>query len=288
MRNKKMPKDIINDEFYSENETHYKSLTSYFKHLVWITGSLFGIIIIITAVLLYQDRSDMKDDLKEVKISATKAIENTMNSADNSINQIRISAEKIAIDEAKLRIEEAFEVHNVKSLVDSAAKDIVLRSVQNLLKNEINKSLNKFESDLKEYSKIFDSAIKMRIGLRTGLTDLKELKNSMANEYLRNSAEDIYDDICSDYDRIHAEGFNKQYPKTINPGDIKEVYFGFKSITADIPNLIKIIQTENELNTVAVAFLTLKRKTGIQFRMFDIQNVQIWWDKNKNNYIEEN
>lgn len=279
-----MSKKNVNDEIYSESEKHYNSLISYFKHLVWITGGILSIIFIVVGIIFYQDRSDMRDELNDVKQFAKQAIESTKDAADNQINGIRT----IAIDEARIRVERAFQEHNIKSLVDSAARDIVFKSIQNQLRNEVNKSLVKIENDLNELSKISDAAMRMRVGLRSGLIDLNNLKSTLKNDYLRKRAKTICENICSDYDRINEKGYKEVYPDTLKPAEIKEVPYGFDVIKADIPNLIKIIRTEDDLNFVAAAFIILRRKTGIQFRMFDIQQVNKWWSENRDKYVKEN
>jgi len=162
-----------------------------------------------------------------------------------------------------------------------------METVQNQLSKEVKKSIVKIESDLNELSKITDSAMRMRIGLRSGLKDLNDLKNSSIIEYLKTRAENIYRDICYDYNRIAEARFREIYPDTVKPDAIKPIVIGFDAIEATIPNMVKIIQTENNLNSVATAFIIFRRKTGIQFKMFDIQEVNEWWSVNQDKYIND-
>lgn len=282
-----MVRNNDNKKSKTENETHYKALISFFKYLISITGGVLSIIFIVTGILFFQDRASMRRELTEVKKSAQEAIENTKDKANFQINEIRSTAKEIALDEAKKRVTTAFQEKNIKSMIDSAAKDIVMKSVQSKLKDAIDTTTIKIENDLTELSNIYDAAMKMRMGLRSGLTDLNNLIKTSENIYLKNSAVAIYKSICNDYDSVQTKSFNKLYPDSTKFNKLKKLSLGFEVIKVDIPNLIKMIKTGENLNDVAFSFIILRKKTNKQFRMFDIQQIDYWWSENKNKYIEQ-
>lgn len=269
------------NENISENEIHYNSLISFFKHLVWVTLGALSIVSVTAGVLLYQDRQEMRNDLNDVKDLAEQAIINTTDSANNQIYEIRSSAERIALNEARLQVKEVFQKYSIKAIADSAAKEIVLKSIRNELKKEVGLALDSIKHDLTNLGNISDAALRMRIGLKSGLIDLQKAINTYEDDYLRNMANNLYADICEDYDRINTQFLKRDYPDSLEIIESNNIDFNFQTMNTEISNLIEIINNNEWLNQISVAFVTLRVKTGIHFEMFNIDQVNDWWLKNK-------
>ena len=273
------------NETKSESENHYKSLLSYFNNLVRTTSGIFVILITIVGILFFQDRASMNEAITESKNTAKQAIENTENYANKKIEEINSKAEKIALDEAKSTVKKILQEKNVETMIDSFVNVWIDNSVNEQIKVAIKESEEKYIENIQNILDIGDAAMRMRLGLRSGLNDLAYFMNRNADANLSLIAKNYYLQIKNDYNRNSIDNFNRKYP---NPANIVQPeLLGMYEHDTDVRRLIKVLENNDSLlNQIADAFVGLRHKTGENFEMFDFEKVNKWWENNKNTYLE--
>lgn len=271
---------------------HYQDIVDRaHSEIVWVRTaykwliSIVGIVILVGLYFSYKSASDFKSEMRkeinELKVEAKNAIEKTQKLADNQISQIRISADKIALEEAQNRIDNAFKENNVKKMIESAAKREVGTEIERQVSKEVNIVMDNLQDDITSLGLITDAAMRMRIGLRDGLDELIKIQKTSTDSNIKERAKLLLKSIADDYDRIGKEIFKEMGGSVNVIGDLKESKDEFKDENNIIPDLMKVIHSKRPLEDIALAIIVLREKTGEQFNMFDIENIERWYKKNK-------
>jgi len=253
------------------DEIEYKNLTNYFKFLVTITLGALTLIGGVAGVLLFHDVS-------QVKSQANSAINQTKEDARREISSIRNDAAKIALDEARRRVDNAFETANVRNMVDQAARRHVTEEMDKRVAQDISLKMSVLEQDITRFGELADLAMKARLGFRKGLEGLALRAKSGQTEDDRGRARDLESAIAADYEAAHTKGIER-----FSPGDFlgaATMATAGSANTIDVkqpvPGLVNVIRKEQDLNTVCLAFMALRKVTGRQFAMFDFASVEQW------------
>jgi hypothetical protein len=251
-------------------EKEYEHMISFHKWIVQTILIALGILIAGGLGIFYRDMS-------QVRSQGAAAISETKDAASREISKVRDDAAKIAIDEARKRVEDAFRNENIQAMIETAAKRQVGPAIDRRVRQEVDLVMTGLQGQISSLGEIADLAMRMRIGLRSGLEGLILRAKTATNESERRMAQDFLARISSDY-----ETFHRPKPRGPGPSTAREALSGASDPPFDpdnpkpVPAIVRIIREESNLNAVALAFLALGETTGHQFRMFDIEGVQEW------------
>jgi hypothetical protein len=258
----------------SDTEAHYTHLLTYFKNLIRITG----IVCMVVMYLTYRNVSEIKSEMAEVKKEAKAAIESTTANANLQIVQIRERAAEIALTEAKQRVNDAFKAKSVSEMVEAAAKKQVGEQIEKQVRHEVENALYQIQYDITSLGRMANAGMQMRMGYRAGLEELLKTANSAATAYERDRARMLLDSIAGDIEReaeervLRSQADNTTALQTLNECGRYE----FDNKTVTVQDLLKVTRTHKDLYVVSLAFLALRDKTGVHFKMFDISDVERW------------
>ncbi len=136
------------------------------------------------------------------------------------------------------------------------------------------------ESNLTEAGNVADMAMRMRIGLRSGLTDLRKIQSTSNSETIRQLAARLYSRILIDYESTSAIFMNEYGFQDIS--NIKKFYNIPPNASDSLfrSNIVQTIENDDiDLSQVALNFQILRKLTGVKFNMFDFAAVQDWSKK---------
>jgi len=115
-----------------------------------------------------------------------------------------------------------------------------------------------------------------RIGLRDGLTALREISETAADPDVRQRVSAIVRSVSEDYERVLTEQANEYRITTATE------LFGLYGLPPgmDLPvnftKVIRIIRSDNNLQRIACAFLAFRELSGTEVGMFDFASVERW------------
>lgn len=265
-------KDIVE---YAHSEI--SRVRSVYKWLI----SIVGIVIVAGLYFSYNStkefRSETEDKINKLKVEAEKSIEKTQKHADDQISQIRVSASEIALEEAQKRINDAFQKNNINEMIEMTAKAEVGTELEKQVNQKVNEVMDNIQDDIVSFSLVSDAAMRMRVGIRDGLDELIDLQKTSTDSNIKERAKILLNRIASDYE-ISAK-------RILNEFGGSAIFLTDFNVSKDknniIPDLIKVIHSDESLDQIALAIIILREKTGEQFRMFDIEEIDTWFQNNK-------
>ena len=267
----------------SDAERHYSELTAYFKHLVWLVLLALGIIITAGGVFLYQSATDLRERTAAAQREAENAIGRTRDAADSQIKEIGESARRIAIEEAQRKVGEVFETSNVSQLVESAARAQAKTIIEQELGASMDRAIQDVQRDLDSLGEVSDAASSARVGHRSGLDRLMKIRATATQPKVGELAGRLIARIAADYGTSMKDAISEMGAKdaidllrmrtTARFGDGPEV----------VCALIKEVETGDDLNNVALEFISLEERTGHQLRIFDFEALNAWSRRNAAN-----
>lgn len=263
----------------TESEKHYNSLISLLKYGITIATVCITLVFGVAAFLLFQDRKEMKKDLSEIRENYEQKLNIELKKTESQINQLKSDARTIALEEAKIQIKEAFRKDNITDLISSAAKYEVTNRLDDLIDQQIQTQSNILEKHLDQRVQIVTAGMRMRIGVLNGLFQLQHLQKKADTPELRELAKETYDQISADWE---LWGYNT-IDRTGNYREVFKILFGI-TFNANTPieiQLFQIINDDENLDKICLSIFYLRKVTGENFKMFDINGIKNWMDLNK-------
>ena len=145
-------------------------------------------------------KSDVQSSIHATQQSANTAIAATQEQANREISKVRDEAAGIAKDEAHRRIDDAFAKGNVQQMLEEAVGRQAGAVIQARIRREVDSSLATLQSEVLAVSGNANAAMKMRIGLRAGLEELRTRTRTDPSAFVRSNAEELLNSIASDYE----------------------------------------------------------------------------------------
>ncbi len=258
----------------------YESLKSYFK---WLVGATYVAILLfagVGAVFLYKSIGDIRSDAKQAASdalkNATERITFTADRANSELARIKDDSARVAQAEAQKRVEEVFAKPDIQAMLQSAAKKQVGAVISREVKDEVERSVESVHEDMQELSVNANAAMRMRLGLRSGLTELIERSKTAPAPLIRQNAAELLTSIALDYDQVIKAELARVAPNT--PAGLVQMWV---PKAKGIAGVVDFLRTEGDLNRVAYAFAALRELTGDKFRMFDLDGVDNWCKQNQ-------
>jgi hypothetical protein len=246
----------------SDAEAHYTNLLAYFKHLVWLTGGALGLVVLVAGYLFH---SNLQDSLRDVRQDA------------------KAEATQVAREEAERGVKAVLSGTDMKELVQRVAQegvaeavtaDMVEEKVGPLADRMVEHKLQPVEQRMLLLGRISDEGTRMRVGLRSGLDELRLIANGTGDPKALQFAKDRLTLITNDYDTVEER--NVQRSPTHKAIDALGTY-RFGERPSSLHDVVQIIDNDADLNYVALAFLAFRDLSGEQYvKMFDFTAVKSW------------
>jgi hypothetical protein len=162
----------------STEEIQYEKMLAFWEKLLKYCAGAFSILVITFGVLFYQDRSALKEDMKEMKdtynekvtnlgkqiddlknqsqetinetqnkteseITAFKKlasgeVTNVKNNANSEISKIKISATDLALKESAKQVDNVFKQDKIQKIIENKATDAIQEKIPELVTTQIN------------------------------------------------------------------------------------------------------------------------------------------------------
>lgn len=162
-----------------------------------------------------------------------------------------------------------------REVTEREAGNLIKQTVDAKVAQEVNPRMAVLDRNLTALGELADIGMRMRIGLRSGLTDLTARAKSADSEFERRRAEGLLTRITADYEAVYTVTFQQESggsPATAATA----AGFPPKDPNKPVPALVNVIRSNRHLDYVALAFIALRKATGQQFTMFDFAQVERW------------
>jgi hypothetical protein len=277
---------IIKTAMSKKIEEKYEKLIGYFKYLITITGSAITIIVAVALYFTYNNLSDLrkevkestteyKETIKEFNSYAQKAIDQTQTQSNNQIALISTEAKQLALTAAKEKIDQTFERENIDKLIEEAAERKLGKEIDVIVNKKLSEAIKITDEQLNIIPDLILSADKVRWGDRKALDYLDSIQRVTDNPKIKQLIKIIIGGKIVDYNnsitQIMSDLKYKSPIDLLSDNDKKLIIN--RDTTIMINNLIRFINNSNNLNDIAVAFLTL-RNLGVDIQTFEFEDLK--------------
>lgn len=244
---------------------HYEELRKFHERVIFVIGGMFAV----AGCLFFSN-------FKDAQNASEAAIARIEKSATAQIEATKADALRAVDAEVKRRIDEAFKQTNIQSLIDSAARKEVGAGINRLVGEETDRQVAKLREDMTAVSRVFGMAAQMRSGrwaagrelIAAAATEPNELGRRVADEQLAqiSRAFDVGGDSWPSDEAMRNEYFRNiaNLPKTASDQEVRVAY------------VKKFLDPWAQTAEITAVYTALRKITGRQIRMFDIEAVKIW------------
>lgn len=276
----------------TEEKVHYKSLISFLKYTITITGVCLTIIISVGIYFTYSSLNQMKDDirieLKETKNDINNSLAQSRNEikilndyassnvneikdiAENTLTFIKQDAKNTAIVTSKAKVEETFKENNIQELIENTAKNEISAKINQMIQDQIQKSNDKLVEVLDVMPDFMLAIDKFRFGNRNGLVFLDSIQKNSNNSQLVKIAEKIIQKKKLDYTSSYSDTKNKVMFGILGIKENKQD----TTCQAFESKLKYIILNDDDLTNVFYATTLLSKCLGKEIELFDFDYIR--------------
>jgi citrate lyase gamma subunit len=253
----------------TQAEIEYHSLKEHFETLVKWSSIAISTLIVVAGALFYNSVEGARKD-------ASQAIQATRESADREIFAIQRSATETAKAEAQKAIDAAFEKQNVQRMIENTTQKKVDAAVEAAVQKNLGARIEAFKSLLNEIGEISNHGAQLRLAFRSGLDYLVKAKQS-PDPTVRAYASSTLTEIAADYERTAT-----QRAAAFNPQNKPDFFLlPFAPTPKALMNVIRYTPDALAPDTIASAFLDMKKRVGWDVPMFDITAAEKWCAQHK-------
>ncbi len=243
----------------TEAELHFTNLLAYFKHLVWLTSGCVTVIVAVTGFFLFSNLRDVRQDAKE-------------------------QASRVATTEAETAVKNAFDEKNINALILKAAKDKVGTVTDKMIEEQLSTKLRPVEDRILLIGRISECEARIHMGYRASLVELTDIENTTHDPVALGFAKSTLVTTSEGYDTFW-ETDRKRYPGGKPLEYLTMVLMaqtaGARSLATNLHDVVAVIYTDQNLNSVAVGFIVFREITGENVKMFDFGGVKSWCSKHQ-------
>jgi hypothetical protein len=233
-------------------KTHYIELLGYFKHLVWVTGGALTIIVVVGGYVFH---SNLQDTLKDIKANATQ----------------------LATTEAKNRVSEAFEEKNIKAEIADVAKDKIGKVTDKMIEQQLTSKLQPIQQRIILIGRISECEARIHAGFRSGLKELTTILDGVTDPDVRQFAQSTLTNTSEGYDTFWQPPMKGRLPIDSVRMAVEQPGQQVDEVVKDLGGVVRVINKNQNLNTVAVAIIAFREMTGYKdVKMFDFKAVNAW------------
>lgn len=273
----------------SEEQRHYEHLTRYFKYLVAISITAIAVVAGVAIFFTYQNVSDARQEvtknLSEINNNVRDATEISLRSIENlqlkakeEVQNFKEEMRNFALNETKLKVSEAFEENKITQLVEQTAEKKLKKRLEEIVEEQVIKTQKIIENQMQVIPILFLAVDKIRQGERSGLTILDSLRFQAKDPLIRKLSNDAFVGKAGDYEKHYKSDADnktmKQYIQDFQLGP----NISINDTVSILRGILRIIQTDQDLNNVAPAVLAINKITGEKFKMFDFESINKWSD----------
>lgn len=272
---------MADKEKKTEEQIHYENLITFLKYAIGITGTAITIMLGIAVFIIGSNIAEVKQNLTESIEPTIKNFDATMsllkeNSqyqkelTDKRVEILKIQTENLAIEETRKRVEDAFKNNNIQLLLEQTAK----KELEPRIKQLTDTKVNDITVYYKELTNFLPKAIlavdQIRSGYRMGLDTLISIFEKSQDQTIKNFAQQLIKEKSKDW---YESAFNYFKDKDLKKQlDILKI--NSKDMDTEknkiVSELIKIINSDQDLEQVSFAFITLSQITNKKIDTFDI------------------
>ena len=274
---------------------------TFFLWAIGITGTLIAIIVSVSIYFSYQSIADIKREIREdvknskensdkllsttntsvnseiknIKDEMNYTIANSENKINNEVSTIKSNASEIALNEARERVNNAFRENNLQEFISNTAKKEFGDKIKNLTDAEIVKLKKSFQV-IPFLSFCLDG---IRWGSKKALMSVDSIRRNSSDSMIRDIANNLYELKAADYEKDISEDFtfNKKDSSFIRESNIAD--YGVNKMT--VQQLYKRLKESDNLIEVCIDIIALKYRTGVNFKMFDFDSIDKYFQKHK-------
>lgn len=282
----------------SEDKVHYQNIISYLKWGLSITGLLIAAIATVAIYFAFNSvkeikeelrlakdehnqtvkdlteqtqhlRDDAKETVNQIRDDSRSAVQSTRDYSENELSRISASTRQVALTETQKELATIFGTDKIQQLIQNQAVAEIKSKVGEIVDDKV-----------KNISRINDAASQMRVGLKSGLKALESYYQTSQSTYDSLMAKNLYDQITADYFRVRStdsiQGFDKAFD--LHPLKMKGNILSDSTDKVVLEKVIRMINREEDLNLVSHFMLWLAKETRINFRPFEYDRINRWYD----------
>lgn len=252
----------------TDAETHYENLLAFFKHLVWLTGGALGVVVLVGGYLFH---SNLQDSLRDAGENA------------------KAEAARVAKEESEKAVTTAFDEEHVKELVEQVAREKVNAVTDKMVEEKVASIADKMieqrlASKLQPTAerivligRISECEARIHTGFRSALVELAGIANTTHDPTALQFAKSTLASTSAGYDTFWQEDMKRfQGAKPLNFLQMQLSRPGTSPPAQNLHDVVQLIDTDQDLNTVAIAFIAFRDLTSEKVKMFDFAAVKAW------------
>lgn len=264
----------------TEEEKHYRSLTSYFKYLITITSIAISVISGMAIYFSYNSLSDLKEEVRtelgqmkvgieSLQLYAEKTIDRTQEQTSTQLGILKDEAKLLAINTTRKKVEESFSEGNIKYLIEKTASD-KLESQLNII---VKKETSKLEGTLKTIPRLSTAYERARFGRRTRehIDTLYEYSIHHEDELIRVLAKEYLLLKGRDYEISFTEDYEDKTPEEI--AIIAAKHLKVEPTNQNLEKLLNLSLEAQNSASIALAFIVIKYIIDEDLQTFDFERI---------------
>ena len=253
-------------------EAHYRELVAFFKHLVWLTGGALGVVILVGGYLFH---SNLQDALRE-------AGENAKGEANRVAREESQKAVKTAFDEEHVRgLVEQVAKEKVNAVTDKMVEEKVGSIADKVIEQRLTSKLQPIEQRIVLIGRISECEARIHTGFRSALDELVGIRNRASDPQVQQFAESTLVTTAKGYEDYWLANVQRLPPNKAIDLLKGNVVPAIQPPPSTLRDMVGLINKNNDLNTVALAFLAFRDLSGEHVKMFDMGAVNSWCTKNQ-------
>jgi hypothetical protein len=249
---------------WSDAEAHYTSLLALFKNLMWLIGILVIVAGALAGALLSGNLRDVREDARR-------------------------EATRVAVEEAERGVRTSFDEKNVSALVERVAKEKVDAVTDKMVEEKVStiadkiidprlgSKLQPIEQRMLLFAEVSNAESRTRLGLRPGLEEVTALAKTTLDAKVSQYARTRLSVITADYEAAVQAGLKQSGGAAMS----RLLQYRPGAAPSGPLALVKIIDDDQDLNYVAIAFFAFRDLSGEKVKMFDFGAVKSWCANNQ-------
>ncbi|MFZ1517225.1 MAG: hypothetical protein WAU11_00530 [Ignavibacteriaceae bacterium] len=253
----------------TEEQKHYENLITFYKYTLGIFGVILVFLLGVAGYFLGKNISDVKSNITESVKPTIEGFNKTFELLEKNSNAqkeltekridlLKIQTENLVIEESRKRIEQAFSENNIQVLLEETAQTELEPRIRQLSQDKVNEITNYFSELTELLPKSILSVDRIRFSHRDGLDTLSNIIARTNDSRIKKFFSQLLFEKTKEWEQSATENYSKVGLKE----KLNNLNIPFVSIPDEkkdiIEKLIYIIQIEQNLDRLSIAFLSLR------------------------------
>jgi hypothetical protein len=273
----------------NKEKSQEERIIDFFKYVVTIASSAITVIVAVSLYFTYSNLSELRNEakqnvidykttLKELNSYAQQAIDKTQEQTKKQIEIISQESKNLAYSITTEKVEEAFEKNNIQLLIESTAEQKLKDKLDIIISSDLEKATKIIDNQLNILPNFILAIDKIRAGDKRSYDYIDSISTYSTDTKIKKYAFLILQQKTHDYEEyvdsiVNDIEIKKIKIRLIDFVDLNKDILNSKDNNKIIKELLRIIDSNNDLNRIAFAFKALS-EYNINIKFFDFKSAR--------------